>query len=277
MAATATEQIKNEAVSIEDAQYIAGFFDGDGCILLPTRTINCANPLPILSVKQAHANGSPPEFVILSRCFGVTIYRELHPTRNWRTSWTLRIHTKEALTRLLEVVRQYGVVKRPQAILALEYLNNNRSNPAEYARLIEQAKHQYQEVDIDVGRLTPPYLAGLFAAEGYIGFVAMNWVNSFALRSAISQPGCTRLLRCIRESLGYGSVGKLNLEFSTAQTVNFVQLIRPHMKDCQKVAQMDLVLQFVATRTSGTGRKRTLEDDEKLQNMAKRMKELKRQ
>lgn len=260
----------------EEAQYLAGFLDGDGHIGIQTPTTKYRRPLPTVSASQSCSRSEPRELKFLKSNFagGIHVIREA--TTTTRRMWNFKAHGV-SVEDILLLISKHGIVKKPQADLALEYLAKDRANPKYYSEILSFAKSCVKSVDIDPSRLTTPYLAGLFAAEGTVG-LHRNKDRPYLLESGIAQASCPRLLHAIRERLGYGSVTHGQIRFSVKATGNFLDSIQPFIRKSQKNRQVKVVqkyLKYVATLRKG-GIERSREEKDQIEKYAKRLRNLKK-
>lgn len=254
-----------ELQSIEK-QYIAGIIDGDGCIkLLPSKGRN--HPQPQIWISQSYDAGEPPELVYLkSRCGG-TIQHRRPAVGKIRRTWFLQVVVKTHVETLLRIVADHGIIKRPQAIAALHYMHHGDETLNRTARVLQAAKKRYAEVDIDPARVTEPYITGLFVADGYMGMARD------ALRAAIIKRSCPGILIAIQAKLGYGHINQGQLKFGCNQVARLAQILLQFMQSCQKQPQVQLALQFAATKT---GKRKTQEDITLAMATEQKLKQLKK-
>lgn len=264
------------SISREELQFVAGLIDGDGCIRLESPRLHQPRPIPLLSLKQARAEGVPPELSFVQGIFGGAVYRSENTGTNWRCTWTLRITALKEIEVLLGAISECAVLKLPQIDRALEYLRADRKDATAVSEFLKMAKKDYQTIRIDSARLTSAYLAGLFAAEGSLSYVWHKSVGAPMLRSSIAQSNCIAILAAIRETMGFGFVRSGQIHFSCRQTLKLLEMIRPYMYGSQKAPQVDEVFEYVRTKTSGSGHKRTAEEEQKLKEISQKLKIMKR-
>lgn len=307
-----------------DSQYDAGFLDGDGSVAFPTPRPKDRWPFPSVSAVQSYNRREPPELRHLQRRFEGSIVATREPTETARRQWRF-LGKCSSSEKLLSVISNHGIVKKPQADLALRYLAEDRhrhesakrlrgddetsqkgspakrayrcgecgspakghtcidaaeqSRPEYYAKEVMREKRSVHSVPIDSDRLTIPYLAGFFAAEGTVGL--QHKKRGYVLRSDISQTSCPRLLFAIREKLGYGSVSGGRLVFGAAASAIFLRSILPYLRRSQKRKQVEVVLEYLRY-SAAVGNPRNKNhghpDDvrKKVERFAKKIKKLKR-
>jgi len=266
-----------------EREYLAGFFDGDGGVRLSHPHKGTDNPIPVVSVYQSCNTGIPPELELFRQQYPGSYISERkdRKTTTSRRSWELHVAVKSEVTDFLDLVKQHGIVKTPQASIALGYLamravqrhsRVGRITSAATCEILQEAKGSVSTIEINRDRLTLPYLAGLFAAEGYVGIRSKR--NT--LTAVISQSKCPRLLRAIREKLGYGSAGSKKLEFSCRDAIKFLTAVRPFIRKSQKECQIDVVLAHFLAYPPAIGRNRTAEEKDKIQDIKSKLSEMKR-
>ncbi|CAE8662197.1 unnamed protein product [Polarella glacialis] len=141
----------------QELEYLAGFFDGDGCVTLLTNQSSC-----VLSIGQSYTGGS-----ILLRfqsAFGGAIY--LHkPGRGLSKPSLQWIATGIIGKQAAEVLSQWPSFKLPQLRIAANWPACSQ----ERARLAHELKSlKTQHRNPDSLACSWSYLAGFFDAEGYI-------------------------------------------------------------------------------------------------------------
>ena len=212
---TVTQRVKN--ITVEQKQFFAGAFDGDGCILF-------SNKLQA-QVAQSSSDENPPALLTEFRdCFGGNVTGPYTRNRvgkygSHKPEYRFCVTGKQCKP-LLEVIAQYGIIKAPQAIMGLECLSRglNRSiNPilllsvkdkTYYKKMFTKAKTEYDSVPIDKSKITDAWMAGFFEAEGTIGYHGTEVEYAHCLYLSFTQHGCLRLLDEINEQIG--NVGAIN-------------------------------------------------------------------
>jgi len=256
----------------EARQFLAGFFDGDGTITLKRPATPAQHPRPYAALSQAYNSGVPPELVHVQSRWGGSMLKSRGRTDKRRDTWMLSFDSATTSTLLESVVERHGISKRLEARLALDYIHSERANPQEAFDQLVAAKKDRQDLDIDPERITPAYLAGLFVADGT---VTLNRGLPFA---NIAAKRCIKLLRAIRDKLGYGTVYDYAgwIGFNSANAVAFLQMIRPHLPSCQKLPQLVLVLEHAGSSNAIRGKRKTPEEKEKAKTTLTELKRLKR-
>jgi hypothetical protein len=118
---------------VSDA-YLAGFFDGEGCVM--TRRGSGGYWELRLSVGQI----DPAPLYLLQGRFGGGIYRKSKGLLG-RQVWAWVI-TGDKAAKALEALAPHLIVKRDQALLALEFWSADRETRPELARLVGADKHK---------------------------------------------------------------------------------------------------------------------------------------
>lgn len=261
------------------AQYIAGFIDGDGCIRLHAPSETCPRPTPYVAITQSYNRREPPELRDLQRRLGGTIQVQGDATETQRKKWVLHIAVQHDVQKVLELISRHGVVKKAQADVALQYLQQGRPSDGTFSEEVTAAKALYHTAVIDETKLTDAYCAGLFAAEGYLGTNPSRAGGlGHTFRSCIAQAQCEHLLYAIRAKLGYGNVARGVLSFASGQTLRFIERVESHMQKSQKRRQVRYVLEKAGSSflKPQRGKKRTPEDREKMEKIVQRLKKMKR-
>lgn len=251
-----------------DAEYFAGFFDGDGMILHTSNSMR-------FRAYQTKEVGKPPELLKAKRYFGGAI-RCLKKRAGARMPWVLDLTNNADVGPVLRTMSLHGIIKRPQADVGLDYMAHTMTG-AECKFALTELKTGYRDVRIDQDRITLPYLAGLFAAEGCVGMYKHK-KGFYAIEASISQESCPRLLEAITAKLGFGSISGGKVRMSHNKALEFLGLIRPHMKKSQKKKQVKLVLNHYRLRPTRWehGQYRTEEDKRKTEEIAHQLKKLKK-
>lgn len=124
--------------------YLAGFFDGEGCVLVDTRKVyrtaranRNGHQSPTATIKVGNTDERPLR--LFQQVFGCKVYREpdlRRGTRN-RPIYTYRAYENTSRV-ILEKLLPYLVTKRPQAELALRiYRLKATLSPKEFSRMPE--------------------------------------------------------------------------------------------------------------------------------------------
>jgi len=112
-----------------DEKYIAGFFDGEGCIYASQRVDKKGYNSSTLKIQIAQCNLEVLE--LIQQKYGGSILEHKNKMKaNWRQAWVWQVPAHKAVA-FLESVLPYLVVKKEQAELALEFqgLVSSRLSP----------------------------------------------------------------------------------------------------------------------------------------------------
>jgi len=148
----------NQLTETEKA-YLAGFFDGDGCVNIAIRQSKChATPSHYLQVIFSQCN---EEFltrwrnkVDIGSIHKNTRLTNLHATKEL---WHWRVYDRQAEAILL-MMRDYLDIKQKQADIALKFMQTKgkggpHATPTGILRLREHYKQQLHRAKRDVGSL----------------------------------------------------------------------------------------------------------------------------
>lgn len=133
------------------------------------------------------------------------------------------IKRKRIQVRFLTDIITYIIVKHPQAMLLLQYLQGLRTDPLAVCNELKAMKEleAYQHVNVDDVRVSDAYIAGLTDADGSICLK-----SSGDLIVTIAQKSCPELLEVIKVKLNSnGRVSKRKEEVTYGAT-NAVVVIR---------------------------------------------------
>jgi hypothetical protein len=224
-------------------QFIAGFFDGDGYVFM-TKKYEL-----LLGIRQSLDKGCPSELTHIQAIFeGGRIYSPPSDGKkgNQRKSWKLLYAKLQAVENILTYLEPHCILKHPQVSCALQYFRNNRQNRVETFKILRESKLDYQGVPIPTSKLTTPYLAGLFAADGCVGIYKSSTHNG-ELKASIAKKNCVRLLAEIKSKLGYGNICAAGyISFSSSYAMTFLHTIKPFLTSSKKLAQVELVEKTIA-------------------------------
>lgn len=263
----------------EQAAIAAGLFDGDGCVILENPTKKNPRQTPELQVSQSYNKGEPPELKWFQGVFqegNIHLKREVNGAV--RKQWELNIQSTGGVTRVVNALLPRCIIKRPQLQAAAEYLTGGCVDMS-VAPFLKALKTGHHDVEIDPERITIPYVAGLFAAEGTVGLYAVKRSKGYRLKSTIAQNSCIPLLHAIKKKMGIRcTVHSGYLAFGPRATFELLSQIQPYLPRCQKRRQVRIVLDWYNDRTDS----RTLcgsekeEQFAKTEEVAKKLKTLKR-
>ncbi len=177
-------------------EYVAGFFDGDGCIDVRMGRKSCGGLS--INFNQSKNGGIPEVLTFIQKYYGGkinSINRSSQKGReNHRKEYKLCITAWESTPLLMDLTK-YTILKQPQcekAILFLETSEKMRipwDHPIriDVATSLQQMKKEYNNAIIDKKKLTNPYLAGMFDADGSVYFAHATSVQS-SIAQASSLP-----------------------------------------------------------------------------------------
>lgn len=217
---------ERDATTFDD-DYIAGMFDGDGSIVMSlVGTAACKSvqlKVELTQCDQAFLRG------IRARLGAGVIYKDTRVGK-YRKEAAACLRLVGAHARpLLDIVSRRGIIKAPQARLALEFLAlprgacDDKKVMRERMRGLNADKAAYAK---DYSRLTDAYVAGLFDAEGNVyHFGTKMYVK-------ITQKSDPQLLHAIAAHLGYGSLSeqyRFKL-YSHADVLAFWRATAPHLR-----------------------------------------------
>jgi len=265
------------AAAVPDAvqQFIAGFGDGDASILIPPPHKNSFSAAPRVHFYQSCDEGVPAELLYVQAHYGGTISVAREREGNIRKSWVLGI--THGVEDVLKAMAEYATIKRSQAALALEYTRaSERWQLADNFRQRLEEERISTQFPILVDRLTDAYLAGLFAADGSIGFYETKR-GAFTLGSQIASAKIP-ILHAIQLVLGgSGCVSPKHerIVFGARDTERLCDAIRPHLIGA-KVPQVDTAMNAQRLKLSRKTRKRSQKQREELQQMVQALKKMKR-
>jgi hypothetical protein len=99
-------------MSVADAAWLAGFFDGEGSICSSMAGRNRKHPTWILAIPNTH-------LASLDHCVAITgagkIYKKYAATPKWSAQWTWQVQRQRNIASILEQIRPYLVTKRGKA------------------------------------------------------------------------------------------------------------------------------------------------------------------
>lgn len=248
-------EIRRSNLSNERRQYFAGFIDGDGCIMQSKRSS--------ISVRtgQASNSGIPKILEYLKETYGGTVYFTRLRRGNRRDMYEHVIRGFNCLP-LLYDVWEYGILKAPQAKLAIEHLikhidyrDTNKESRIE--ELLKTCKRSgYATVAIDKVRLTPAYLSGFTDSEGCV-----RMVSDRSISVEIVQHHNVNIIHAINDKYGHeGAVrlkdgDKAHMKIGSDEATRFLQTVAPYSIEKNDQIQCALSLR--------KGKKRKLSEMEK--------------
>lgn len=189
--------------------WVAGFFDGDGCI---AATLQKAR-YPYLRCQFANKDVATLKHVAeLLAAEGIATTWSVHPSANGTYLW---VNGFEASKRLLELLLPYLVGKRHQAELALEWVEyrealqrGSKSDELSmtYVEAIKKAKEVFPSTVPNVPKDSMvAWLAGFFDAEGCIsGYARKSRRHTIDLQLELDSASWSNIVAadCVFSSLG---------------------------------------------------------------------------
>jgi len=207
--------LKVNGRTISFRRHFAGFFDGDGTIC-----VSPGNGLRI-GISQSSADDNCPSiFIILKREYGGNIIEckarniEFKETRKKAYEWVL---TGQLAVQALRDISDYGIIKKPQADVVLDFLKQNKAKMnsiqlrlgkkrvvKQLQKLLTTLKNEHHLIKIDKTRLVDEYLAGLADAEGCAELTGLSGKTTYE-RFSIAQASCPDLLQAIMSKFPDGA------------------------------------------------------------------------
>jgi hypothetical protein len=235
-------------------EYVGGIMDGDGCISIDKRY-----QLQVC-IGQSCNQESPLVIEYLNHRFGNRI--DSHERININTRKVHRITlTGENARIILNCMRATCALKKDQAEIAMDFLDGRLSKSEAYAYLLQAKELKvYKTVEIDRSRLTLPYIAGLFDAEGCVQ------IAHTGLQINLAQKQSPRILYALAEMFPGGRVGdhEGKVTWCAEGATRFLKSIEPFL--VHKRSQVLCALkarEFVVVHP----RKRTIEDKRHLKSL----------
>lgn len=244
-------------------EYLSGFFDGDGCI-----SVTSGGGLSVIIGQSSVDAKSPTILCELQKYFGGTVKMVSDWTPTEKPMYHLQISGALA-HRLIEMVSNYGIVKRPQADLVMKSIVTERDSCGFQLKYddshalcadLKRAKKEYHSISIDISRITVPWIAGFADAEG-----SVRWANT--TRFQWTQSSCPRLLTCMQRVIG-GTVDKETVAVYGPSAIKWMRKLRPYL--IVKKPQIELILAYhkiVEKRKKRGERKRSSEEVEKMKEL----------
>jgi hypothetical protein len=215
-------------------QWLAGFFDGDGCIKFQRKGIS-------VSFAQSQEQGVPQVLEDIKTHYGGSVYKNPHRGAGYLQSWTLQLPVRTLLP-FVRGIKPFAIVKLPQLLLAEEHLEKGH-----FPTVCECHSHgsemktltAYMKVPVDVARVQAPYLAGLLDAEGCI-------MRDTVL---VAQKSSPLLLQTIKEKWGggLGYLDETSYRFPWATAACVMTLLLPYMR--HKADQAAVFLEYFALKS----------------------------
>jgi len=195
-------------MTLFDKSYIAGLYDGDG-------SINMSKVGPVgkqgYLMKVELSQNNEDLLIKINSFFNEQgkVYEDKRRDKyTSSTNYCLRFCGKDAFDVLL-IIEEFGVIKSPQATLALRCieLNNKQNVSVEKEELMNQIKSMNRDKTVyekPYQNINNAYISGLFDAEGNVYFTT-NKDGKKKSYIKITQTGCPEVLKKIASYLSYGS------------------------------------------------------------------------
>lgn len=220
--------------------YLAGFFDGEGCIEFGTRKTDSK---VIISVGQTN----PEPLLLFQKYFGHKVIKWSRLTKGGLQYWRYRFSKSEKVVTFLSSLYPYLIVKKDKAKLALELLDFKVNEDNKEFLLI-------------------PYMAGIFDAEGSIS-VRKREGHKLQLLITLTQTVINPLLLFKEKFGGYLCERKqrtkkgspiFNYRLNISKVLEFCELLKPYI--ITKRSHMELAIRFQEIRLSNNGKDKRFEE-----------------
>lgn len=219
----------------EKEAYLAGFFDGDGCIQVLDGGL-------VMHVAQSSSDDKePPVLIEFQRYFGGVVCLAAKRTNVQRAQFSWRVNGELGM-RLVRIVAARGVVKRPQAELVIKAIQQRGhpnlkirlNDPKSVQKQIKKMKHEYGQVPIIQSRINTAWLAGFFDADGCV-----MWDHTPEVQW--TKKKCKQLIKSIRKTVNSGSItkDKRSVLLCGEDATTWMIKMRPHL--FVKGEQIDMI------------------------------------
>lgn len=215
-------------------QYICAFCDGDGCVKLG-RNKREHNYVRI-DFTQA-GNNEPLVLNFIQNYYGGSITSYQREVKTWRRAWNLRLHVRDHIN-FLRDLSSFGIIKKPRADLVLSWYEKGSSSDPVWIERYNGLLTNVRDVEIQKERLTFPYLAGFFDAEGCVQLLEKG---SGCISAQFTQTSCPKILHLISEITGGSVHGGILYIRSRNAKVFYPKIIEYSIV---KWAQIEIVLQY---------------------------------
>jgi hypothetical protein len=227
--------------------YIAGLYDGDGSINMSL--VGPENKQGVLlKVELSQNNLSILEDINKELGNNGKIYQDKRVEKYITdTNYCLRFCGKDAFD-ILNIIQDYGIIKSPQATIALEHLKldyYDKEQKIINMNMMKMMNSDKTDYDKPYGNINDGYISGLFDAEGNVYFTT----NSKGKKKSyvkITQTGCPEILEKISEYLGFGSTSEVG-RWRIYSKVNYKKF---HAAICDtsimKIDKLNKLLDFVS-------------------------------
>lgn len=252
---------KVKIISEEMKQYFAAVVDGDGSVQFKK------DGVLTITVTQSSCDKNPPNMLMrFKECFDGSIQGPRHIQGKYKMNkpvYTFYLGGRQCQP-LLEIVAKYGIIKKPQAQMALECIKQSKNRLSSHLLTLSKndkkffynyfdvakSNESYAAVEIEKERITDAWIAGFFDAEGYVGHQISDKKNNHCIRMSFAQGSCVPILHAINEKFeNIGYVTKHELEFRGQNILKVISRIEKYL--IEKKEQVALVknhLQVIASR-----------------------------
>ena len=115
-------------LSKEDASYIAGLIDGEGCLSLLSQEYGSHEGMSITpSIQVAMASEKTIDYLVKKTGLDKKSER-FHEKENLKNQWVYRLHSRKDVLSLLTQISPYLIEKKDQADKIIEYCKNRKDN-----------------------------------------------------------------------------------------------------------------------------------------------------
>lgn len=214
-----------------DKSYIAGMIDGDGSICIG----KCRNGFQLkIEITQCNLDFLN-KFNDNFNNNGIIYYDKRDGKYINENARQLRFAGIKGLD-ILNIQKDYGIIKVPQALIGLEYLDiANKNNMYEKReelynknKSMNKDKSSYEK---DYSRINEAYIAGLLDAEGNIYYSNKNNKKNYHVK--ITQKSDPQLILHIKEYLTFGQISPsepYRIRFASKKNIiNLWNLIKDYL------------------------------------------------
>ena len=197
-------------------RYLAGFFDGDGCVLSNSKLCGCS-----LVISQSYKQAGV--LLLFLDVFGGTVSRLSDGVGLRRPALRWRVHGSKAV-HAAGLMAPHSITKRKQLLLAARW----PKEPAERIRSEQELRALKQYDSAAAGLCTMEYFTGFFDADGHIRQNSHGTAASLSLH--VRQKHVT-VLECLKTCL----LSRLNLDARVLRYKSFSLLHMTRTSACKDV------------------------------------------